>query len=63
MGIEGVILFDSPGHPEAIIPQLCVELHCLPSQLKNEKYEDVHAIITVLQCLRKKEKKSSNVNL
>lgn len=50
---------EMPGHAEAVIPQLCVELGVLPSELKKERMEDVLAMVFVLQSRARVSKKAS----
>lgn len=42
--------------------RLCLELGCLPSQLRNEKVEDVEAIYSTLLADAEFQKKQANKN-
>ncbi len=61
--IKAVILYDEHATDlSVLIPQLCIELHCLPSALKNEDYNDVENIIMVLNYRGKKQERLINKN-
>lgn len=49
-----------PGHEVAIVPQLCVALNCLPSQIYAEDYNDIVNIRSVLNAHRKLEKAATD---
>ena len=43
---------------DAVIAQLCVVLHCLPSQIDAEDYNGIENIIAVLNAQSRRQKKS-----
>jgi hypothetical protein len=53
-----MIVFDLPSSNSALlIPQLCVELRCLPDGIRKADYNDIGDILSVLKARDRRAKK------
>jgi len=59
--IESVILRNGEGNDLiTIIPQLCISLNCLPSEIEKEDYNSISNVIATLIAQNKKHEKEKN---